>query len=719
MSSRVGSLYYEVILDPSGFSKGVTKVRNEQKMLEQSLKKSNMNDPNRQKELLRARLANIHKLRQEGKISASMAKKLRDEELADWKRHLAKKKEEHEAQVAEEIRRERDKNDRIIRDRRKLLEKERLRREKEAKEIASRRHGMQRSFQFGIGTGVKRNIKDVTDQVGAATTGLGKFAAGVTAIQGKIGSLMGFIFPLVLAFGALAAAVSKAVGVLLGFASAADRVKLQLSELTVILGGNREAAARLRKELFQYAKETAFSVSQTSDLAKQLIALGMTADEVVPQMRLLGNLAMGDPQKLKLIAKAYMDVRSQTKLMATEVRQFANQGVPILTALAELTGKSVADIKKMMKDGEIGAKEVGKALELISAKWGDTASARMGTIAGQSEQIAEQWEEISSWLGEAIQEDLVEIISLLNSILSISSHLKWQIKGMGGGLKEFMWEAIPFGKWIEGFMEKWVLLRKTIALFTGEQLESAEDIVKAAKAEVAEAERLAKLEEQANARRVKAEARREAFESKYRDMVDEQYLHQFKGFDLELERYKLQTKRLVQEGKITASQGRQLLDKKKELLLHEQRLHNAEIEEKRQEEFLKRKEERERELNKGYEEHLKLIESTERKKRSAFDSSNSAAKSFGAGSVAEYEMISQLALQSRRDAQQKRWAEDAAAQRDAALAELVQIKNNLVLGPPQNTDPDLRFDMSNLGGDPLLIPLQPLGSGITNPYTNP
>ena len=198
------------------------------------------------------------------------------------------------------------------------------------------------------------------------------------------------------------AVIGTFVGAMTSMVAAADRKKKQLIVLSKLYAGNRGVVRKLREELVEYAKSTAFSVEGTMELATQLRALGFSAEETVSSIRRFGKLSFGDPAKLKLIAKAYSDVKAQGKLMATEVRQFANQGVPILSKLQEMLGVSSTELRKMIENGQVGFEDVAKAVDQIATSFGNVDTAAMETFSGQMEAAAESWEQLKAETAEGL-----------------------------------------------------------------------------------------------------------------------------------------------------------------------------------------------------------------------------------------------------------------------------------------------------------------------------
>jgi len=220
---------------------------------------------------------------------------------------------------------------------------------------------------------------------------------------------------------------------------AADEKTKNLLVLRTLLHGNKEAADELRNSLVRYAKATAFSVEQTMELAVQMKALGFTAKEIPETLAKLGRLSFGDGGKLRLIAKAYSDVRAQGKLLMTEVRQFANQGVPLLAQLQVDLGKSALQVRDDMKDGLITFEQVETAINNIASAYGNVDEAGLATVSGQLEAAGEAWNEILAKTGDS--KSLLAIAKGLNQFLNGLDKIVGNAKVLDRIVQSIAWSA--------------------------------------------------------------------------------------------------------------------------------------------------------------------------------------------------------------------------------------------------------------------------------------
>ena len=347
--------------------------------------------------------------------------------------------------------------------------------------------------------------------------------------------------------------------------------------------------------------------------------------------------------------------------------------MPIYQALSDIMGKSVGTVREMSERGEISAEKVNEALDRIRETTGaDQAMAeRSETIAGQWDEIKSSAGEIWRILGGPVQDAIVRLLKIVNFV----------IKGI-----EYMAHAIePFienvGKgW--GWMSQMAILANNIwMILTGQ---------------AGELERQAKLEgELADLKKEQARAELEAQEladkrNKTFEEMQQQLADELQGYyDRHNEEERLadiQFERLLNEKDITEEQKQQLRNQREfnkreqdrmeaERKAEEEAKKMAEDEKKEQrkidDEYRKELEEIDKEAKRREDELYKEAERREKeagakmkeKQQIAETADAASGASFEAGSVEEYNMIRQMELQARRDAQQVIFEQEAAKDR--------------------------------------------------------
>lgn len=109
-------------------------------------------------------------------------------------------------------------------------------------------------------------------------------------------------------------------------------VRNQFQQLEIAFGTmlkSSDKAAILMKDLTKFAATTPFGLQSAASGAKQLIAYGSTADTVIKELTMLGDVAAGTGQQIGDLVYLYGTLRTQGRAYLMDIRQFAGRGIPI------------------------------------------------------------------------------------------------------------------------------------------------------------------------------------------------------------------------------------------------------------------------------------------------------------------------------------------------------------------------------------------------------
>jgi len=165
-----------------------------------------------------------------------------------------------------------------------------------------------------------------------------------------------------------------------------DKYEQASLSFTVMLGW-AEKAKVLLADLATFASKTPFEIQGIRDSAKQLIAFGISWDSIIWTLKILWDAAAATGTPLEQIAYAYGQVRTANQLYGTELRQFVNAGIPILSELAKMYGVSEQAARKMVEDGKIWFNDVQEAFKRMS--WEGWRFANMMGV--QAETLTGKW----------------------------------------------------------------------------------------------------------------------------------------------------------------------------------------------------------------------------------------------------------------------------------------------------------------------------------------
>lgn len=212
----------------------------------------------------------------------------------------------------------------------------------------------------------------------------------------------------------------------LAIKAAADMEQTRISFTTML--GSAEKADVFIRQLVDFAKKTPFELKGLEQASKQLLAYGATQEEVIPELKMLGDITAGvGADKLPQLILAFGQVRAATKLTGMELRQFTEAGVPLLDELGKSMGKSAAEIKDMVSEGEIGFEDVKKAMAAMTGEGGrfnNLMEKQAGSLNGMISNLKDAWDIFLRGEGQQLLVWAKAFVAVLIDI--IQNHLpKW------------------------------------------------------------------------------------------------------------------------------------------------------------------------------------------------------------------------------------------------------------------------------------------------------
>ncbi len=193
--------------------------------------------------------------------------------------------------------------------------------------------------------------------------------------------------------------------------------KLQVSFKTL---AGAEAGGKLFNEIRQFAAATPLLVKDLASAAQTMLGFGISAEKIMPNLRAIGDISMGDAQKLQSLSLAFSQMTATGKLMGQDLLQMINAGFNPLEEISRKTGQSIGVLKEKMSEGAISAEMVRDAF--ISAtseggKFNGMLEAQSKTIAGQMSNLEGAMDDAMNAIGENFQPIIVEAIGGLTELV--------------------------------------------------------------------------------------------------------------------------------------------------------------------------------------------------------------------------------------------------------------------------------------------------------------
>jgi tape measure domain-containing protein len=174
--------------------------------------------------------------------------------------------------------------------------------------------------------------------------------------------------------------------------------------------GSAEKATKFLGDLQNFAAKTPFEFPGLRDAATKMMALGISADQVLPTLRVVGDqvAAMGRSGgeaslSIDRITLALGQMGAKGKVSAQEMNQLAEQGIGAWEALAKHIGVSVPEAMKLAEDGAISAAEgIPAILAGMAEKTGGMMDKLSDTVIGRFSNLKDSVSISLTKLGEAL-----------------------------------------------------------------------------------------------------------------------------------------------------------------------------------------------------------------------------------------------------------------------------------------------------------------------------
>lgn len=191
------------------------------------------------------------------------------------------------------------------------------------------------------------------------------------------------------------------------------------SSFTTLLGSKSKGDAMLA-EIRKYAVETPYSLSDVSKSAQTMLAFNIEAEKVIPTLKQIGDVAMGDGQKMQSLVLAFSQMSSTGRLMGQDLLQMINAGFNPLVQISERTGESLTKLKKKMEDGKISVEMVAQAFTDATSEGGKfygMMEQQAGGIQGSLAGLEDAWLNFYNEIGEKSEGLIVDSIQGLTSLI--------------------------------------------------------------------------------------------------------------------------------------------------------------------------------------------------------------------------------------------------------------------------------------------------------------
>ena len=202
-----------------------------------------------------------------------------------------------------------------------------------------------------------------------------------------------------------------------------------LTNFKVMLGDEQLAAEKL-EEIRRMAASTPFSLSDLTEGTQTLLQFGVAADDTTGVLKRLGDISLGNADKLQTLVRAYGKMSSAQKVTLENVNMMIDAGFNPLNQICDATGESMSALYKRISDGKVSFNELEAAVAAATSEGGQFYNGMLeasqtfnGRLSTLKDNVAALTGELTSGLFTALGDIIVKANELVVSITEDDSKM--------------------------------------------------------------------------------------------------------------------------------------------------------------------------------------------------------------------------------------------------------------------------------------------------------
>ena len=251
---------------------------------------------------------------------------------------------------------------------------------------------------------ISRNVSAMRENVVAAGAQLSLAIQGAFAAAGKLGE-----------------AISAPLARFAEFEKSATRL--------APLVGSLDEAKSLMRDLRDEAANGTLSMEELAGIAGKLSAVFSDTADLKKWTTVFHDIAAGTGEDPSRLVAEFVKAKASGRVEGGFLDAFAKRGFNVFEPLAEATGKTGEELRKMAADGTLAFAAIERAILSLatgSGKFAGQAKALSSTFGGSVETMKAQWNTLLAEIGAPIADSISPMIaSATNAIVSATPVVRW------------------------------------------------------------------------------------------------------------------------------------------------------------------------------------------------------------------------------------------------------------------------------------------------------
>ncbi|MST78422.1 tape measure protein [Prevotella copri] len=279
-------------------------------------------------------------------------------------------------------------------------------------------------------------VKDEMEALTKTKTKINIDTSNISTANGGISSLIGKFSSAKAAVGGFMGAF--AVSALVDFGREAIDAQSKVEQLEIsfrTLLGSQEKASALIAEIKSYGTVTPYDTEGLAQAARLMLSYGMSSSKIMPTLQMLGDIAMGDKDKLQSLTLAFSQMSASGRVCKEDLNQMVDAGFNPLQIISEKTGKSIGELTDEVSKGAISVQDIEQAFIDATSEGGkfhNMVNNMSDSIAGKTAQMTDNWEAFKASIGGLLRPAYLGAIQTTTSAIDAMTKAIERLRASAG-----------------------------------------------------------------------------------------------------------------------------------------------------------------------------------------------------------------------------------------------------------------------------------------------
>lgn len=189
-----------------------------------------------------------------------------------------------------------------------------------------------------------------------------------------------------------------------------------------VMAGSADAGNKILSDINKYADDTIYEKLGVQKATQTMLAFGVAQESILDDLKRIGDIAMGDQDRMNRLALAFGQVSAAGRLTGEDLNQMIDVGFNPLTFISAQTGKSITQLRDEMSKGMISFDDLRKAMILATSEGGkfyNMTETVANTPFGRFQQLVGQFTGVLLELYNVIEPLLIPTFMILSRVMSL------------------------------------------------------------------------------------------------------------------------------------------------------------------------------------------------------------------------------------------------------------------------------------------------------------